>query len=82
MDPQLSNAVSRMKKFLTYIWEYFLRAGKYRFYTLLIPKVTSFVALRSTKVDHIFGSCRGRSQLFPAIFIAPRNLLVAQKDIK
>ena len=34
--------------------------------------------------DHLnfFVSCHGRSQLSPAIFIAPRNLLVAQKDIK
>ena len=28
--------------------------GECRFYPLLIPKVTSFVALRSTKVDQIF----------------------------
>ena len=34
----------RMKKFLTYIWKYFLRTGGCRFYTLLIPKVTLFVA--------------------------------------
>ena len=29
-----------MKKFLTYIWKYFLRTGGCRFYILLIPKVT------------------------------------------
>ena len=29
---------------LTYIWDYFLREDEYRFYSLLIPKVTWFVA--------------------------------------
>ena len=43
-SPRCKDPSSRMKKFLTYIWEYFLRAGGYRFYTVLIPKETSFVA--------------------------------------
>ena len=34
----------------------------------------------STKVDHIFKSCRGKSQLSPAIFRASRNHLIASKS--
>ena len=43
-SPGCKDSSYRMKKFLTYIWEYFLRTGGYRFYTLLIAKVTWFVA--------------------------------------
>ena len=43
-SPGCEDQSYRMKKFLTYIWKYFLRTGRYRFYTLLVPKVTSFVA--------------------------------------
>ena len=32
------------------------------------------------KNPHIFGSCRGRSQLSPAVFRASRNRLVASKS--
>ena len=43
-SPGCKDPSCRMKKFVTYIWEYFLRAGGYRFYIVLIPKVTWFVA--------------------------------------
>ena len=43
-SPGCKETSYRMKKILTYLWEYFLRAGGYGFYTLLIPKVTWFVA--------------------------------------
>ena len=43
-SPGCEDPSYRMKKILTYIWKYFLRTGGYRFYTLLMPKVTSFVA--------------------------------------
>ena len=43
-SPGCKDPSYRMKKFLTYIWEYFLITGGCRFYTLLVPKVTLFVA--------------------------------------
>ena len=43
-SPGCKDPSYRMKKFLTYIWEYFLRTGGCHFYPLLIPKVTFFVA--------------------------------------
>ena len=43
-SPGCEDPSYRMKTFLTYIWKYFLRTGGYRFYTLLIHKVTWFVA--------------------------------------
>ena len=39
-SPGCEDPSYRMKKFLTYIWKYFLRTGGYRFYTLQVPKVT------------------------------------------
>ena len=42
-SPGCKDPSYRMKKCLTYIWEYFLRTCGYRFYTLLIPKMTWFV---------------------------------------
>ena len=44
LSPGCKNPSYRMKKILTYIWEHFLITCGYRFYTLLIPKVTWFVA--------------------------------------
>ena len=43
-NPGCKDPSYRMKNFVTYIWKYFLRTVGYHFYTLLIPKVTWFVA--------------------------------------
>ena len=39
-SPGCKDPSSRMKKFLSYIWEYSLRTSGYCFYTLLIRNVT------------------------------------------
>ena len=43
-SPGCKDPSYRMKKFLTYISQYFLRTDECRFQPLLIPKVTLFVA--------------------------------------
>ena len=43
-SPGCNDPLYRMTKFLTYIWEYFLITCGCRFYTLLVPEVTLFVA--------------------------------------
>ena len=72
------------------IWDYttlhirkltFLHLSTHVFYTHVVNNVIEVLTKRSTLVDQNVRSCRRRSQLSVAIFIAPRTHLVAQKSL-
>ena len=60
---------------------YFSQSGSKAFYSNEIERGIDMLPKRSTPVDQNLGSESIHSQLSVAIFMAPRNLLEAQKSL-